>query len=155
MCQCAHPENNPERAHLHLSLCWNVPVSMLRKGTDDTASTPQDAHAGARIDVEVKRASKTVTKWKSNTSASNLALVNGVRQTSDVTDGEAPGVIHWPIWRVSACVSRVEAHPPFTRVTRAADPFKHTWQKTVRLTLNTPTEPGGLCVLFKDPSTTS
>lgn len=64
--------------------------SMLRKGTDDTASTPQDA----KIDAEVKRASKTVTKRKSNTSASDLALVNGVRQTSDMTDGAAQGVIH-------------------------------------------------------------
>ncbi len=68
--------------------------SMLRKGTDDTASTPQDAHTGAKIEVEVKRASKTVTKRKSNTSASDLALVNGVRQTSDMMDGAAQGVIH-------------------------------------------------------------
>lgn len=64
--------------------------AMLRKGTDDTASTPQDA----KIDAEVKRASKKVTKRKSNTSASDLALVNGVRQTSDMTDGAAQGVIH-------------------------------------------------------------
>ncbi len=38
--------------------------SMLRKDTDDQKT---DAHTGAKIDVEVKKASKTVTKRKSNT----------------------------------------------------------------------------------------
>lgn len=71
---------------LTLLKCANTSAQCC--GRDDTTSTPQDAHTGAEIDVEVKRASNTVTKWKRNASASDLALVNRVRQTSGTTDGE-------------------------------------------------------------------
>lgn len=138
----------------HLAEMCQYQSSMLRQGMDDTATMPQYSHTGAKIDVEVKRASKTVKKWKSNTSACDLALVNGVRQTSGMTDGEAQCIIHWPIWIVSRHVSQVEMTCPLPVSLRVARPLQC-------LTKNRPfawpwthwLSPGGLCVSFRDPST--
>lgn len=121
---------------LTLLKCANT--SAQRCGRDDTTSTPQDGHTGAKIDVEVKRASNTLTKWKRNTSASDLALVNRVRQTSGMTDGEpnvqftkrsGQSAVTFHEWK-HTCPSPVSlrvARPPLSACLTGNRPFAWPW----------------------------